>query len=150
MLANEALRAGKYADATRYIAQSRAWNEHLGAGKPYPEDLDERLEDYLEAVASEKLGQREKATALYTKIVAFKNPHPEPNALFTALALRQLGKEAEAEALMNDWLKKSPENLVARWCYAFFKGEKPPALAGASDNANLRLLVKCSESLTKG
>jgi tetratricopeptide (TPR) repeat protein len=149
MLANEALSAGKYAEATRYISQSREWNENLGAGKPYPEDIDERLEDYLEAVAFEKLGQREKATALYTKIVTFKNPHPEPNILFTALALRRLGKEAEAEALLTDWLKKAPENPVARWCYARFKGEKPPALFSAPDNGTLRLLVRCSESLEK-
>ena len=31
------------------IAKARLWPERLGAGKPYPADVDERLEDVLAA-----------------------------------------------------------------------------------------------------
>jgi tetratricopeptide (TPR) repeat protein len=147
MLATQAISSGKHNEALKYIAQSRLWNENLGAGKPYAEDLDERMEDYMEALAYEKLGKKEQATTLYNKIVAFKNYDSAPNNLFTALALRRMGKETQANEFMNSWLKKSPENKLARWSYARFKGENPPLPAEIAGNDNLRLLVKFYESL---
>jgi predicted Zn-dependent protease len=37
--------------ALALVARAREWPERLGAGKPYQADVDERLEDWLEAVA---------------------------------------------------------------------------------------------------
>jgi glyoxylase-like metal-dependent hydrolase (beta-lactamase superfamily II) len=51
MLAVDALRNNKVSVALRAIAAAREWPERLGAGKPYPADIDERLEDWLEALA---------------------------------------------------------------------------------------------------
>ncbi|NLP10399.1 DUF5107 domain-containing protein, partial [bacterium] len=41
--------AGAYRRSLQQIDQAREWPEHLGAGKPYAEDVDERLEDWLAA-----------------------------------------------------------------------------------------------------
>src|SRR5208283_4976312 len=43
------LQAGASDEALRLIATARRWPENLGAGKPYPADIDERLEDWLTA-----------------------------------------------------------------------------------------------------
>ena len=47
MLAVERIRAKAYGQALPLIETARQWPEHLGSGKPYPEDVDERLEDWL-------------------------------------------------------------------------------------------------------
>ncbi len=49
MLAARAWRAGQAGEALGHIAAAREWPENLGAGKPYPTDVNERLEDWLEA-----------------------------------------------------------------------------------------------------
>ena len=49
MLAVEALRKGDTRGAQREVDAARLWPENLGAGKPYPADVDERLEDFLAA-----------------------------------------------------------------------------------------------------
>ncbi|MDO1444952.1 DUF5107 domain-containing protein [Rhodocytophaga aerolata] len=149
MLATQALRSGKAPEAIKFITQSREWKETLGAGKPYPEDIDERMEDYMEALSYEKLGKPDKARALYNKIVNFKKEGAAPNKLFTAFALQHLGKQTEARNLLEDWVKQSPESTLAKWCYAQFKGENPPVPAEISANENLRLLVAFCESLKK-
>ena len=47
MRAVESLIAGRMSVAQKFVTEARDWPEHLGAGKPYPADVDERLEDAL-------------------------------------------------------------------------------------------------------
>src|SRR2546423_5540403 len=47
MLATERLKNGAFDQALLLINKAREWPESLGAGKPYPSELDERLEDWL-------------------------------------------------------------------------------------------------------
>jgi len=55
MVAVDRLGRGEGREALTHIARAREWPERLGAGKPYPADVDERLEDWLEAVAFHQL-----------------------------------------------------------------------------------------------
>ncbi len=54
LLAGEDIRQKRLDDAAAHIAKSRAWPEHLGAGKPY--NPDERLQDLLEAYCHRNRG----------------------------------------------------------------------------------------------
>jgi len=45
LVAVERLQARAFDDALRLVGIARQWPENLGAGKPYPGDVDERLED---------------------------------------------------------------------------------------------------------
>jgi tetratricopeptide (TPR) repeat protein len=63
----------KYADALKNIADARNWLENLGVGKPYQSDIDERLEDYLEAICYDNLGKKDKAMAYFEKVKTWKN-----------------------------------------------------------------------------
>jgi len=60
--------AGKWKDAATLIAGARQWPERLGAGKPYEADVDERLEDWLQASILERSGQHEEATRIRTRL----------------------------------------------------------------------------------
>jgi tetratricopeptide (TPR) repeat protein len=56
MRAIDAMKRGDAADARTRIAAAREWPERLGAGKPYAENLDERLEDWLGAEIDRRTG----------------------------------------------------------------------------------------------
>ncbi|MDR3140575.1 MAG: DUF5107 domain-containing protein [Tannerellaceae bacterium] len=47
--------AGNYAAALPDIEQSKRWPEHLGVGKPYDEDIDLRMENFLTAYCRARL-----------------------------------------------------------------------------------------------
>ena len=92
----------RYDAALKSIKASEEWPENLGVGKPYDDQIDKRLEDYLEAKVYEKKGETAKAQTLLDKV----SSHPtstrnfESAHLLTALALRDTGKQAEADKLV--------------------------------------------------
>ncbi|MCF0234480.1 MAG: hypothetical protein HUK22_05820, partial [Thermoguttaceae bacterium] len=46
-----------FAAARRLVEKARTWPENLGAGKPYPDAVDERLEDWFDAKLRAALGE---------------------------------------------------------------------------------------------
>jgi tetratricopeptide (TPR) repeat protein len=70
LLGAKAWKGGRTADALRYVSAARDWPENLGAGKPYPEEADERLEDWLEALCLDKLGRPADAQRLRDRVAA--------------------------------------------------------------------------------
>lgn len=68
MRAVAALRAQQPAGARALIAQAREWPEQLGAGKPYPADVDERLEDFLDAEGMARSGRAGDAGAVWQRL----------------------------------------------------------------------------------
>jgi hypothetical protein len=127
MLAVRALAAKDAAAAEAHVEAAREWPERLGAGKPYPEDTDERLEDLLLASALASRGAASDARAALERIVAAKARRTPAGAVVTALALSRLGRDAEAESLL-----RGPELAthvaVADWGARALRGDpgEPP------------------------
>ena len=67
-LAAECVDAGKYKEAAKRVAESREWPDRLGVGKPYDELIDNTLEDWLDAVICQRLGQTDKAAEYMQKV----------------------------------------------------------------------------------
>lgn len=116
------LKAGKNAKALQAIAESKIWRENLGVGKPYEDRIDYRVENFLEAQAS---GNSPETESLREQIAA----HPrnaryfESADLLTVTALRQTGKQAEADRRVAEWKKRYAANPVAAWCIAIYEGD---------------------------
>src|SRR5690606_3396169 len=55
MLALEEMKKKNYKKAQAYVTQSRLWPENLGVGKPYDDEIDSRLEDWMDYLCSNKL-----------------------------------------------------------------------------------------------
>mgnify|MGYP000867448108 CR=1 FL=1 len=140
MLALEKIKAKDYTTAQRFIEAARLWPENLGAGKPYPEDVDERLEDWLAAFCAEKKGESAAATAALNRIVAFKRRGNSLGTLISALALRKVGKTSEAEAALSSWLKAAPQNPVALWAQNYFQNGHGSLMNLTIDDAEFRVL----------
>ncbi|MGH9855435.1 MAG: tetratricopeptide repeat protein, partial [Blastocatellia bacterium] len=138
MLALERMKANDYASALRFVTSAKQWPENLGAGKPYQEDVDERLEDWLEAVCYDRLGKQNESRAALNRIVSFRSRREGANTLITALALQKLDKQTEAERLLNDWVAKNPANPLAGWCLGVFR--KMPVGEIGADDPNQRVI----------
>ncbi|MGV8093768.1 MAG: DUF5107 domain-containing protein [Mangrovibacterium sp.] len=115
---------GKYNAAIRLAGLARLWPENLGAGKPY--DIDERIEDFLEAFCWESKGNKQKAAGLYQKIADFtKKQRPKFNAsdcLFL-IALHQMGKSDEVAEFKDQWKRSVPDSPLLNW-FSFMADRK--------------------------
>jgi hypothetical protein len=93
----------------------------LGVGKPYDDQIDERLEDWLAYEVLMKMGEKNTAKQMLDKIEGFTpvndrgDAYANANELIRAWALKQKGQSDAAEKLLQDWLNKEPQNAVAQW-----------------------------------
>jgi len=88
---------GKYKKVLEVVNKSKEWPENIGVGKPYAPD--EREQDYVLAMALQKVGENEESKAILNTIIAYTNDHINSNSLnhlYGLLALRKMGN-AEAE-----------------------------------------------------
>jgi hypothetical protein len=139
MLAVEALQKGDGAAARREVDAARLWPENLGAGKPYPENLDERLEDFLAAQGLARRGPSAEASALLQKVAGFTGRQRERGAgtLVHALALKQAGQEADGRKLLADWTARDPGSALAAWATRAYAGDVAPLPEGAGEEARV-------------
>jgi tetratricopeptide (TPR) repeat protein len=112
----ECIKKKDWKNALGYTAKARQWPENLGVGKPY--EVDERLEDYLEAVCCDKSGESQRAKELFGR--AAKPAGGGAYALLSALALRSLGRADEANTLVGSQFGKDKSGQGSRWCMAVF------------------------------
>lgn len=119
--------AGKNKQAHAAIAESKVWAENLGVGKPYEDQIDYRLENYLEALAA--AGEARKSTDFYKSVAdALKTKKDfSSNDLLSVVAMRKLGRQTEADGIVASWTEKNHDNMIAKWCAAVYKGDKTTA-----------------------
>ncbi len=118
-----------YKQVMKNVEASKEWPENLGVGKPYDNMIDGRLEDYIEAKAAAGQGDSQKASVLLGGVAEYQasRSHFESGNLLSALALRELGKEQEADSMVAAWHADYPENRVVQWCTAIYRGETEKA-----------------------
>jgi Tfp pilus assembly protein PilF len=100
--------------AVEHLEASKLYPENLGTGAPFAPDV--RLQDYLESLCEEKLGNPSKAEALMKAVLDYTVAHPEelgPGAYFGALVLMSSGDRAGAGPLLARARKPGPKILEA-------------------------------------
>jgi tetratricopeptide (TPR) repeat protein len=142
LLAVDRLQAESYDEALRLVDTARQWPERLGSGKPYPADIDERLEDWVTCQC--QLGRKapDAARQALTRILAIP-ARPKGQGigdLIRALALKQSGRAAEAEQLLKDWQVQDPGSELAKWGTEIFAG-RPAPLPASLQELNCRVLA---------
>jgi hypothetical protein len=138
MEAVRSMGAGSYRDALKQIEMAGEWPENLGVGKPYPKDIDDRIENWLSLECYRHLGMKEEADRTLrvlalqlwpeTGDLADSKPRSfEGNTvggLIHALALKEYGHEAEASEVLHSWMKEDTSQVMADWGEKVFKGER--------------------------
>ncbi|WP_234998000.1 DUF5107 domain-containing protein [Parabacteroides sp. Marseille-P3160] len=118
----------RFSKALKAIEGSKIWLENLGVGKPYEDQIDYRLENFLEALATPH--PTAKRDSLFQAVVNDSNPAPKSfnsNELLSVLALHKLGKETEANQQIDNWMRLYPDNQLVKWCIAAYKGDSSDA-----------------------
>ena len=135
LFAVERLQAGAFSDALRLVGLARQWPENLGAGKPYPADLDERLEDWFTVQCQLALKAPAEARAALDRILATPaRPHGQGTGdLIRALALKQSGRDAESQQLLSAWQAQAPGSSLASWGAELLSGRPAPLPVSLSD-----------------
>jgi Tfp pilus assembly protein PilF len=131
MQAVEQIGNKKYAKAITFIADAKKWPENLGVGKPYQEDIDERLEDWMNYLCFHQMKKEKEAQESLQKIIQFK-PKIEntvsnflpANDLVTAWALEKLNRKDEAVSWLKNEVAKYPDDKILIWCKNAFQNRK--------------------------
>jgi len=120
LLSAQHLASGEYTKAVALAEMAKEWPENLGVGRPF--EWDKRLEDFVLARAFEKEGEREKARRLYQNIVEYTEKRKlswDTNHIFGVMAFKRLGKDHEAQSLLDSWtLARSAGNRAVQWASA--------------------------------
>ncbi|MDD2600352.1 MAG: DUF5107 domain-containing protein [Kiritimatiellae bacterium] len=130
------------AAATRdALRRTGIWNEKLGVGKPYPNEIDMRLEIWLLA----HLEQDKTKEELLGRVAEGFDPEYDRAFdaldLLTVLALRELGQREKAETV----LAAFETNAVGAWCKAVYQkdqAKRATLFKAAAYNSNVRLLAR--------
>jgi len=103
-----------WAAAVEHLEKAKLYPESLGTGAPAAPDV--RLQDYLEALCQEKMGNKARAMEIRKSILAYTDRHGAergPNSYFGALALERAGEAAKAREIFKWATPPQPEILAA-------------------------------------
>lgn len=119
----EYLQKKNYKQASAAVEKSRLWPENLGVGQPYDEDMDDRLENYIQAMIFAAQGNNEKAGELYESVASYavSDKYFLSADLLSALALKELGRGADADKMTASWSKYGGDK-AAVWSKAVYSG----------------------------
>ncbi len=131
MLAVEALHASRFDALFDRVKAAREWPERLGAGKPYPDQVDERLEDWLQALGLERSGRRAEAATVWERLGADRRPGF--GLLLNALASKRLGRAADADRSLAEWAAATRDPSLAGWGRSVFAGSPLPPPSALRD-----------------
>jgi tetratricopeptide (TPR) repeat protein len=145
------MKAGQYKKAIPFIKAAQLWPENLGSGKPYDNEIDTRLEDWMSYLCLLKINKTSEANQSLQRIIAFTPKIDNTvsnffiaNHLVTAWSLEKSTGHKEA----SDWLdkenKKYPGNAILQWCKAAFENKKTSIPEDIKD-ANAKMLQALME-----
>ncbi len=153
MLAIQSMDKNRCKKALGYISDSRKWPENLGVGKPYQEDIDERLEDWMAFLCYKKSGNKTGAQQMLDKINSYNSYVNEegeiaasPNNLVTVLAMKESGNQSDANDLLKRWSENTSDNPVAKWVTAVFFEKNAESSGYNSTDVNYNVLKELLKS----
>ncbi|HJY13197.1 MAG TPA: tetratricopeptide repeat protein, partial [Flavobacterium sp.] len=139
----------QYKKALQFIGEAKLWPENLGVGKPYQEDIDERLENWLDYQCYTSLGNTETANKSLQKIVAF-NPKIDntvmnflpANQLVSAWAIEKTASSKQAEEWLKHQAELYPTNKIVQWSLEMYAKKQSNILSEDEKDGEVRIIEK--------
>jgi tetratricopeptide (TPR) repeat protein len=149
MQAAQKLEKNNYKASLKFIAEARQWPENLGVGKPYDEEIDYRLEDWMTYLCYHKMKKDIEAEVLLKNIVKFE-PKVEntvrnflpANTLVTAWAYEALKRRSEGVQFIEKQISYFPDYRIILWSKAAFEKDSTFKLAENEKDANVRIIER--------
>ena len=126
-LAIQALAKGKTREAGQKVVESLQWPRKLGVGKPYDDQVDTRLEDWINAMIAIKLKKPADKELYLKKVVLATQRGNNPSTLLQCLAWSQLGEQQKANDLFAEWSSFQRNSTVQEWGDRFYKNNRDKA-----------------------
>ncbi len=147
MQAVQMIQKNNYKGALKFIGEARLWPENLGVGKPYDEDIDTRLEDWMNYLCYQKMKNGGEAESMLRRIIKFepkidntvRNFLPA-NTLVTAWAYERLNRRSEAIQFIDRQVKDFPQYKSVLWSKAAFNKDNSFVLNENEKDANVRII----------
>lgn len=147
MQAIDQIKIKNYSKALAFIEDAKKWPQNLGVGKPYQEDIDERMENWTSYLCYQRKGNTKEAGEFLQKIIQFKprientvSNYSAENQLVTAWAMEKLDGKKKASQSLKAQIKKYPENKIIRWCNLVFENKSTSGIDISS--SGIRILEK--------
>lgn len=149
MQAVSAMERKNYREALKFIDEARLWPENLGVGKPYDEDIDSRLEDWMTYLCASRMRNASEARRMLDRITAFKpgifntvrNFSPS-NTIVTAWALDLLDRKQEAASFIEKQAVDYPQYRQIQWSRAIFGNDNTFSFPENEKDAGIRIIEK--------
>ena len=147
MQAVDEIKRKNYKAALKHIDASKEWPEHLGVGKPYGEDVDTRLEDWMSYISYTQSGNKAKAESILRKIsgdtagLKKKLYHFPANSIVTAWAIQKTAGRAAATKWVDEQLKQNPNNAMLKWVKEFFETNQPVHIKSADSTPRILMAL---------
>ena len=136
MQAVEQMNKKNYKVALQFIEDSKKWPTNLGVGKPYEEDIDLRLEEWMSYLCYSGQRNNGAAQSALKYILEMNRSYPTPNDLVTAWAKDKSNQNGGA--WLDERLQKYPGNEVLLWCKSSYQKKSTQKIPG--ENATIRIL----------
>jgi tetratricopeptide (TPR) repeat protein len=140
MQAVQEIQKKNYTKALEFIAASKLWPSNLGVGKPYDEDIDLRLEDWMSYLCYTRSGKTAQAKSSLERIVQMSRPYPSANDLVTAWAMEKANQKEKATQWLQERVNEYPENKILLWSKATFENKPTNEILKGEQNATVRIL----------
>jgi predicted Zn-dependent protease len=140
MQAVQEIQKKNYTKALEFIAASKLWPSNLGVGKPYDEDIDLRLEDWMSYLCYTRSGKSAQAKSSLERIVQMSRPYPSANDLVTAWAMEKANQKEKATQWLQERVNEYPENKILLWSKATFENKPTNEILKGEQNATVRIL----------
>jgi predicted Zn-dependent protease len=108
----ELMKTKNYKTAVSEITLARQWPERLGVGKPYPEDIDERLENFLLYQCYLKMGNKKEAANALEQLTLNKTAGYKINGLLSEWAA---GNANALDKISTSTIKDENGRVLAEW-----------------------------------
>ena len=142
-----------YTSALALINEAKLWPENLGAGKPYDEDVDIRLENWLSYLCFKNLNKTEDANQMLAAVVKFMPIRANTisnfyagNHLISLWAYNTLQQTAQGM----DWIKQQqiqyPDNKIITWANQSFKQKKLQPITLQLEDATVRIIKQLTST----
>ncbi len=146
------IKSKQYKKALQLIAGARLWPVNLGVGKPYDDNIDERLENWLDYNCYLSLHKDAVANQLLQKIVAFipkvdntvMNFIPA-NHLVTAMAMEKISGADKAKEWLQMQATLYPDNKIVQWCLQVYGKQQPGSLTADDKDGEVRILEQLNK-----
>ena len=128
------IRSEKSDQALYYAERAKEWPMNLGVGKPY--EVDERLDDYIIAMAYTLSGNKKKAEVHYHKVADYcssNQVNESSKLIFQLFALEKLGGKDEALQLLSDNIAQFHPNVYLKWVQKIYQQDLGKAEEIAKD-----------------